>query len=37
MKLYLATTSKFKSSILNKTKVKHTCIKNTFDENLTIS
>lgn len=33
MKLVLASTSKFKSEILNKVHLKHTCIKNDYNEN----
>ena len=36
MKLYLATTSKFKSKILKKVGLKHECIESDFDENVPI-
>ena len=36
MKLYLATTSKFKSEILKKVGIKHECMKSNFDENIPI-
>lgn len=32
MKVYLASTSKFKSEILNKVGIKHTCLKGYYDE-----
>lgn len=37
MELYLATTSKFKSSILDQVKMKHKCIESNFDENIQIT
>ena len=36
MKLYLATTSKFKSEILKKVGIKHECMKSNFEENVPI-
>ena len=33
MKLILASTSKYKSNLLNQTKLKHECIESNFDEN----
>ena len=36
MKLILASTSSYKSNLLNQTKLKHKCMESNFDENVTV-